>query len=164
MIACPSCGATNAAGPAACAKCGASLAGARPAGALEASRDEALLRELDQRDRTKRRRLAHAFVGAATFFALILLFGLPGSLAPSDLLVNAIVSTSFGAPIGFLISRWNAGPIKGALVSAGAMIVARLIMGLFTGGGADLFLSALVAGAGGLLPGVLIGFHVESDT
>ena len=163
MLSCMACGSTNAASVRACAKCGASLAGAGTAGTLQASRDDALVRELDDLDRLKRRRRTHAIVGALTFFILILLFGLPHSLMPTELIWNAVVSTILGTPIGYLISRWNAGPIKGALISGAAMAVARVTLGLLSGESGGIVMGGLVGFAVGLLPGVLIGWHVEQD-
>jgi NhaP-type Na+/H+ or K+/H+ antiporter len=163
MLACASCGSTNAPGVPRCAKCGASMAGAGTALAKENADDDAVLRELAEKDRLKRRRIGHAITGILTFFLINLLFGLPGSLHPLNLLSNAIASAIFGAPIGYLISRFNAGPMKGAMISSATFLVVLVILSLLSGEkpGAVGFIAAVAAGA---VPGYLIGFHVSSDT
>lgn len=164
MLACRSCGATNAATVRFCAKCGTSLAGAGAAAVLQDARDAAVMADLAEKDRLKRRRLAHAFAGAATFFGVLTLFGLPGSLMPTALLTNVLVGAVVGSPIGWLISRWNAGPLRGALISAGTLFLVRAAIGWIAGEGSAVWLPAFVAGLGGLVPGALIGYHVELDT
>lgn len=162
MKGCKACGATNAPSVPFCAKCGASMAGAGTALAKENANDDAILRELAEKDRLKRRRIGHAITGILTFFLLNLLFGLPGSLHPSNLLSNAIGSAIVGAPIGYLISRFNAGPMKGAMISSGAFLAILVVLSLVSGEriGAFGLLAAVMAGAA---PGYLIGFHVQSD-
>ena len=163
MIACTACGSTNAAGLARCAKCGGSLSGGPIAAVAQAAEDERILREVHGRARVRRMRGLHAVVGAMTFFLLNLLLGLPGSLLPGDLLANAVGSALFGLPIGYLISRWRAGPVKGALISAGVFILVRLLVGLASGERGALA-GALIWGFAGALPGFLIGFHVDQDS
>ena len=162
MKACKACGATNAASVPFCAKCGGSMAGAGAALAKENAADDAIVRELAEKDRLKRRRIGHAITGVLTFFLINLLFGLPGSLHPANLLSNAIVSAIFGAPIGYLISRFNAGPMKGAMISSGTFLAVLAVLSLISSDkpGAVGFIAAVLAGA---MPGYLIGFHVRSD-
>lgn len=155
MIACADCRATNAAGLAACARCGASLDVLRGGERAEEVELDLARRDLEGKARIRRLRRLHAFVGATTFFLLQLLVGLPDSLLPSNLIVNAVVSAALGAPIGYLISRWRAGPLKGALISAGVFA----LLGLVLAGP----LQAFVWATCGLLPGCLIGYHVEMD-
>jgi hypothetical protein len=164
MLECRSCGATNAGTVRFCAKCGTSLAGAGVAPALQDARDEDVISDLARRDRLRRRRLSHAFAGAATFFGVLTLFGLPGSLMPTALLTHALVGAVIGSPIGWLISRLNAGPIQGALLSAGTLFLVRAVTGWIGGEGSSVWLGAFVAGLGGLVPGALIGYHVELDS
>lgn len=118
--------------------------------------DDATLKALEDEARIRHRRRLHAFAGAVTFFALLFLAGLPDSLLPANLLVNALISAGAGLPLGYLISRFNAGPVKGALISAAFF----LVLGAILAGGAQ----AVLWGALGLLPGALIGWHVELDT
>lgn len=162
MIGCAACGSTNAAGLSACARCGGPLSGAALSPLKQAADDERLLREARAARRLRSLRRMHAGVGAAIFFILNLLLGLPASLAPSALLANALGSAIFGLPIGYLISRWRAGPYKGALISAGVFILARLLIGLASGD-RGAFVGAFFWGLSGALPGFLIGFHVDQD-
>lgn len=163
MIACSSCGSTNAPHLRACAKCGGLLSGAPRSPLAVAAEDGRILREARGQARLRSLRRMHAGVGAATFFLLNLLLGLPGSLLPGALAANAVGSSLFGLPIGYLISRGRAGPYKGALISAGVFIVVRLLIGLASGEPGALT-SALLWGFSGALPGFLIGFHVDQDS
>lgn len=162
MIACADCRATNAAGLAACARCGASLDVLRGGERAEEVELDLARRDLEGKARIRRLRRLHAFVGATTFFLLQLLVGLPDSLLPSNLIVNAVVSAALGAPIGYLISRWRAGPMKGALISGGVFVAVRLLIGLVSGESGT-FIWAVAWGFAGALPGFFIGFHVSTD-
>lgn len=164
MIACSACGSTNAAALTACAKCGSPLSGGRRAPLAQAADDDRIVRELEGRRRLRSLRKMHAVVGAATFFLLNLLLGLPGSLLPGDLVANATGSALFGLPIGYLISRWRAGPYKGALISAGVFVAVRIVIGLVNGEGGLIGIGLLVWAFAGALPGFLIGFHVDQDS
>ncbi len=168
MITCGSCSATNADGIAACAKCGAALSESGAAtGVPHALHEEKLAREVEGRQRIRRVRKAHAVVGAATFFLLNLLLGLPMSLSPFRMAGNLVVSCIFGLPIGWIISSWRGGMFRGALISAATFIVIRLILGGFeilNGAKSDgVFISAIIWGTSGVLPGAFIGFHVDQD-
>lgn len=163
MIACSACGSTNAPALTTCARCGGSLSGAGRSPIAQAAEDERILRGARNEARLRSLRRMHAVVGAMTFFLLNLLLGLPGSLLPGDMVANAIGSALFGLPIGYLISRWRAGPYKGALISAAVFILVRLGIGLASGErGATV--GALLWGFSGALPGFLIGFHVDQDS
>ncbi len=161
MRSCAACHATSADGVAACPRCG----GALTASGARASelRDDLLLREVEGALRTRRIRRLHALTGAMTFFLLNLLLGLPQSLAPGALIANAVTSAVFGLPIGWLISRRRGGVVQGALLSAGTFIAVRFLLGLLGGAGAAALGPALLWGLSGLLPGALIGLHVELD-
>lgn len=160
MIECPSCRATNAAGLELCAKCGAELAGIRGGSKADELHEAAAKKVLDDRDRVRRLRRIHAVVGAMTFFLLQLLLGLPDSLMPLALLLNAIFSAVMGLPIGYLISRLRAGAIGGALISAAAFMLMGLLIGWISGEGPR---QALFFGLLGVIPGALIGIHVTMD-
>ena len=64
MIACAKCGATNAGGLSACARCGAPLTEGAESPLMQEKRDREVLRDLDEADRLRRRRRAHAVTGA----------------------------------------------------------------------------------------------------
>lgn len=162
MIACTTCGSTNALGLKACARCGGPLSGAGRSALAREAQEDRLLRAVRDENRIRHLRRTHAVVGAMTFFLLNLLLGLPGSLAPANLAGNAVGSLLFGLPIGYLISRWRAGPVQGALISAGVFVAARLLIG-WVSGERGTFIGALGWGLAGALPGFCIGFHVSSD-
>ncbi len=168
MMLCGSCGSTSADGLAACAKCGRPLAAGRPSSSLmDEMREEQANRELRDRARVKFVRRSHALTGAITFFLINLLVGLPGSLHPWNLVLNLVVSAVFGLPIGYLISVRRGGVFQGALISAGAFILVRLLIGaveILRGADAGgVLLGAFAWGVAGVLPGAIIGLHVESD-
>ena len=78
MITCTGCGATNADGIASCAKCGGGILKTNSSAARNnALQDEKLLREVNDRQSLLRTRKSHAAVGAATFFLLNLIMGIP---------------------------------------------------------------------------------------
>ena len=168
MIQCAGCGSTSAAGLAACAKCGAALPpGGASSALMDDAREEQAKRELRDRDRVRRIRKGHALTGFITFFVINFLLGLPYSLSPVNLFLNLLTSAIFGLPIGYVISLYRGGIVRGALISAGAFIVVRLILGgvdIFRGApaGAVIF-GAFLWGIAGVLPGAIIGLHVESD-
>ena len=161
MKECTACRATNAPMRTTCAKCGGPLS--ELSARARDAKDDALVRDAEGALRVKRLRRLHAVVGAMTLFALNLLVGLPQSLLPAALVQNAVLSSLFGLPIGWLISRRRGGAIQGALISAAAFVVVRLIIGLVEGLGPGAYVQAVVWGACGLLPGALIGVHVEMD-
>lgn len=161
MKECAACRSTSAEGVAACPKCGERLTSSGPR--VSDLRDDVLLREAEGALRTRRIRRLHALTGAMTFFILNLLLGLPQSLAPGPLFVNAITSTIFGLPIGWIISWRRGGALQGALLSAGTFIGVRLLLGILGGAGEGALGPALLWGLTGLLPGALIGLHVEMD-
>ncbi len=168
MTTCGSCGSTSADGIAACAKCGSPLgAGGAPGAASLAAEDERILREARDRSRVKSVRKSHAITGLITFFLINLLVGLPGSLHPLDLAANFVVSAVFGLPIGYLISARRGGLYRGALISAAALVLARLLLGIVDlARGAEpgaVLLGAFLWGMAGVLPGAIIGLHVEQD-
>ena len=130
-----------------------------------------LKKEKEQREKAKdewrRQRLkGHAITGALTFSILNILFGLPSSLLPLNLLATVAFSTVVGLPIGYLISSRGGGVLKGACMSAGAFALMRLIISvpdLMSSGdvGAILFRALSVGVLMGAIPGAIIGWHVE---
>lgn len=160
MNECAACRSTNAEGLALCAKCGAPLAGSRGGTRADDFHEAAAKKGLDDLDRVRRLRRIHAFVGAMTFFLLQLLLGLPESLMPLALSLNAIFSAVMGLPIGYLISRFRAGAVGGALISMIAFMIMGLVLGWLSGEGPR---QALFFGLLGLIPGALIGIHVTMD-
>lgn len=110
----------------------------------------------------------YAFAGAATFAILSILFGLPSSLHPLNLIVILISSTIVGAPIGYLIGRAGGGMLKGAVISSGAFAVLQLIntLPLLSKGvdvGALLFSAVFYGILVGVIPGVILGWHVDMN-
>lgn len=155
---CPWCGQSPAAGPVRSAR-------------LDDYREEALLektgKDLEAAARRKRRLLGHALTGALTFFGLGILLGLPMSLRPSELLANALGSILLGAPLGFVISWFAAGRMKGALISMGGFFVLMVLEGLIRGGDGvtlgGILGASFIRCPAGALPGWIIGLHVEVD-
>lgn len=155
---CPWCGQTPAAAPTGSPR----LDDFREEMALEKAK-----RDLEGGAARKRRLRSHAIAGAITFFLLELLLGLPMSLRPAALLVNAILSVLFGAPLGFTISWYAAGRIKGALISMAGFFILIAVVGFLTMD-PDTKVGEVLGGAllrcpAGALPGWIIGLHVEVD-
>ncbi|MBI2970654.1 MAG: hypothetical protein HYY36_07920 [Gammaproteobacteria bacterium] len=125
--------------------------------------EEGRKKDLEWEQRRRRLHKAHAVTGAVTFFIFNLLIGLPGSILPVHLLINAIMSTLFGLPIGYLISTQRGGAVRGALISASAFIVVRLILAVFLSSGSVGIVTIAWWGIVGIIPGALIGIHVEMD-
>ncbi len=163
MIRCGTCGATNASGLQVCARC----AGALDPLAVTPGEEEEALRSLREGERLKDRRKAHACTGAITFLLLNLLVGLPSSLLPWNLVLNALTSMVFGLPVGWLISRLGGGPWRGAFISMATFIAARIVLGLpsLLGSGTmgGVLFAAAIWGLGGVIPGLIIGYHVKDD-
>jgi hypothetical protein len=134
---------------------------------MDDAQEERAKRELRDRDRIRTLRKGHALTGFLTFFAINFLLGLPYSLSPVNLFLNLLTSAVFGLPIGYVISHYRGGMVRGALIAAGAFIVVRLILGgvdIFRGAPAGaVILGAFLWGIAGVLPGAIIGLHVESD-
>lgn len=158
--------------PPPCPRCGQTPAGAPVRSArLEEHLDELKLKEaqkeLDSRDRRRRRLKGHAVTGAITFFLLTLLLGLPSSLLLSSLIVNVVTSLVFGLPIGFLISWLGGGRFRGALISMAVFFLVQVLVaipamlrGVPVGA---VLLGALLPCPLGGFPGFIIGMHVEVD-
>ena len=138
---------------------------------LDDHREEVQLKqaqkELDAKDRRKRRRIAHAITGVITIFILNTMFGLPETLKLLPILFNLGVSLVFGLPIGFLISHFGGGQWRGGWISAGVFFVASLLLSipnLVRGGSlAGAMGAALIVGLLGFIPGAIIGMHVDVD-
>lgn len=143
----------------ACAKCGAKL---DPEVAVDLRPPSVA----DDPGRLRRLRLNHALAGAMTFFFINLLVGFPNSFKIANLFFNLVLSALFGLPIGWLISKAGGGIYRGAMISAGAFVLLRVILLLPHLG--DWGFSAVLAHALpwsllGLLPGAFIGIHVQAD-
>lgn len=155
-----------------CLHCGQTPAGAPARSAkLDDHREEmqveVIRKDLDAKERRKRRRISHGITGAITLFLLSTLLGLPESLKVLTILANAGVSLVFGLPIGFLISHFGGGQWRGGFISAGVFFIARLLVsipdlvrGSSFGGAAAV---ALIVGVLGFIPGAIIGMHVDVD-
>jgi hypothetical protein len=122
----------------------------------------------DDREAARARRLAHrlrshALAGFILCFALRTVFGLPGSLLPGELFGNLLGAIIFGIPLGYLVSRSGGGVAKGAAI--GCVIgIAYAFCVLSWYGFHHVGLFAIASGiSSGLLPGALIGWHVDLD-
>jgi len=155
---CPWCGQTYSGGP-------------LPSQGLDRHREDQVYGEakkvLDEADRLRSKRRAHAITGGITFLLLNLILGFPESFRVVSLVMNVLTSAFFGLPIGYLISRLGGGPYLGAAVSVGAFFGVRLVMGVpALLGGAD-FGSvagwAAVTSLSGAAAGAIIGLHVKMD-
>ena len=121
-------------------------------------------REEKHRMLRRRRLKSHAVTGAITFFVLITMFGLPTSLLPGEILINLILSTAVGMPVGFLISRYGGGMGRGALISGGALVLIVVVRVLWAGSfGVGTVPWLIVFFALGAIPGIFIGYHVTLD-
>ena len=112
----------------------------------------------------------HGITGIITFFILNLLIGLPGSLFPLQLLLNAVLSAIFGFPVGYLISRWGGGIGRGVLISSGFFALLLLVTSapsFFSGNitwnvfGLWIGITLLKGLILGIIPGAIIGYHVH---
>lgn len=170
---CTVCGRDMGTEPPPCPHCGQAAAAGPPGRStkLDDHREEQLFKEaqkdLDSKDRRKRRRIAHAITGVITIFLINTLFGLPETLKLLPILLNLGVSLVFGLPIGFLISHFGGGQWRGGFISAGVFFVARLLLSipdLVRGGSfAGAMGIALILGLLGFIPGAIIGMHVDVD-
>ena len=169
---CSICGRDMGAGGYPCQHCGQTPAGAPVRSAkLDEHREEmqveGIRKDLDAKERRKRRRISHGITGAITLFLLSTLLGLPESLKVLSILSNAAVSLVFGLPIGFLISHFGGGQWRGGFISAGVFFLARLLLAipdLLRGGSFGMAaVGALILGVAGFIPGAIIGMHVDVD-
>jgi len=147
MMTCPSCAAEVLVSQARCPSCGFSLANVRSV------RDAAEARH----DRARQRRwIGHGVVGIVTVLAISTLF------SPLDLLWNALGALLTGFPMGYLISRLQAGRMRGTLI--GALVCAAVFQVLVLVQGGGLTVMSLLAGLfSGAVPGFIIGMHCELD-
>jgi hypothetical protein len=129
--------------------------------------DGAGLREV--RVRVRERCLQHGWAGAGIVLGLTTLFGLPRSLLPLTLLLNAFYALLFGFPLGFLASYGRVGRFRGALLGAamgGAFGLVAVAVHALGPRAIDLRTAILEVGVSailGIFCGGLVGFHVESD-
>jgi hypothetical protein len=119
-------------------------------------------------ERRRQRLKGHAITGALTFAILNILLGLPGSLHPLRLVVILFFSAVFGLPLGYLISLWGGGLMKGAVISSGVFVLLRIVLSvpaLFQSSSPVMVLFYAVLGGvvAGAIPGAIIGWHVDLD-
>lgn len=149
MIPCPICLTIHKDQEAFCRSCGRSLTGIGD----QENRDNIM------RWRERNRRRSHMITGAILCFGLPTLLGLPLSLLPLVLLENLLFGIVFGVPLGWLVSRFADSAWSGALIGCGVGVVYVIVTGVILGTGTSL-MSGLALG---LLPGAIMGFHVEQD-
>lgn len=135
-----------------CERCSASLM----------AMTEAQNAENIRRWRERRRIRSHIITGVILCFGLPTLFGLPGSLLPTEILWNLAFAVVFGVPLGYCVSRFAESMLGGAVVGACIGIVYCAISMLLAGG--PVTLGAILLGIGmGVIPGAIMGLHVSLD-
>lgn len=152
MIICPKCFKDNGDKDVRCSKCGASLLHI-----TEAQNKENIFKWRD-----KQRFKNHMITGAILCFGLPTLFGLPMSILPVELLYNALFGILFGVPLGYCVSRFADSLWGGAIIGCGVGIAYCAVTSLCFGGTVDI--TSILFGIGtGLIPGAIMGLHVELD-
>lgn len=147
MMICPSCAAEVLVSQPRCPSCGFSLIHVR------ATVDVAE----DRHAQTRRKRwIEHGVVGIVTVLIISTLF------SPLDLLWNALGAVLTGFPMGYLISRFEAGRMLGTLIGALVCATVFQVLVLLQGGGLT-GMSLLVGLLSGAIPGFIIGMHCELD-
>ncbi len=125
-----------------------------------------LRKEREFKARLWRRWLGHGVTGIILCFGINLVGGLPGSIHPLSLILNAMGATVFGFPLGFCVSRFNAGLFKGVLIGAlfGGFYMLPLVLIVAVAGGGGFGMFVFVLGMlSGVIPGGLLGWHVDMD-
>jgi len=111
----------------------------------------------------------HGIVAAIIFFVVQIALGIPRSLYPLNFLIIAIFSVVVGYPVGYFVSSYGGNKATGALTSGVACALLNLILSipmLLHGGEFGIALSLVAIGNSfvvGLLPGYLIGYHIQLD-
>lgn len=147
MMTCPSCAAEVLVQHARCPSCGFSLSNVR------STRDVAEVRY----DRARQKRwLGHGVVGVVTVLIISTIF------SPMDLVWNLLGALLTGFPMGYAISRMEAGRMRGALI--GSLVCAAVFQVLLLVQGGGITAMSLLAGMmAGAIPGFIIGMHCELD-
>lgn len=136
------------------------------------AQDPALLRERERqfRRRVWRRWLLHGVSGVVLFFLVrsaftILLGGMATALQPAQVIWTVIPAVIFGFPLGFTVSRLNAGLFKGGLIGMvfGALFAAPPLLAAMMAGDPLGYVHLAVGAGVGVLTGALMGFHVDMD-
>ncbi|MFM2090667.1 MAG: hypothetical protein RLZZ127_1156 [Planctomycetota bacterium] len=129
-----------------------SLLGQTPAAAAETAR----------RIRASRRLRGHLIAGVLLCFGLPTLFGLPFSLLPASLVANLVFGVVFGLPLAWMVSRMARTTLGGALIGCGLGVALCTVQTAFMQ--VPFSLGTVLAGlATGILPGAIMGWHVEHD-
>jgi len=152
MISCPKCFTNNQKDVPRCISCGTSLVG------ITEEQNQETIRRFRQRNRLR----SHMITGAILCFGLPTVFGFPSSLLPTQLLINVIFGVVFGVPLGYLVSKYASSVVGGAAIGCCVGIVyTALQMLIFYH---DLSWIAILIGIGtGIVPGGIMGWHVEQD-
>ena len=132
---------------------------------------ERLERELADSKRIRARRKSHAITGGITL--LIFLFVLDfvtldfiNMLNPVSLIFKVVAAAIFGLPTGYLISVRGGGMWRGALTAAGVFLIVGILLGLPSlseRSFGSILGPAIILGFMGLVPGAVIGMHVDTD-
>jgi len=152
MIICPKCLTDNGNKDSRCRKCRASILGI----------SEAENQENIWKWRRKKRLKEHTVTGVILCFGLPTLFGLPSSLLPDRIFFNLVFGFVFGIPLGYLVSKYAESMIGGAAIGCVIGIVYCVITMIILGGSATI-LSVLLGISIGIVPGGIMGWHVEMD-
>ena len=108
--------------------------------------------------------LGHGVTGVLLFLGASILFGLPESLAPTSLFRTVPLSVLFGFPLGYTVSRAGGGVVRGAMIGAGFGVVLAVFTAVLRGAESGTLISGAIFGVGILLvPGAILGWHVEAD-
>jgi hypothetical protein len=142
----------------------------RPAASAEPLRD-VRAGDAAAADELRRRRHGrlwkHALASALVAFAVQALTGWTGLGPPATLASLLLRSALFGFPVGYCVSRVNGGPIQGLGIGAffGALSLVPAALHTLASDGALPGMLELALGLGaGVVPGVVIGVEVQTDT
>ena len=152
MIICPKCFTDNGNKDTHCRKCGRSILGI----------SEAENQENIWKWRHKARLKGHMVTGVILCFGLPTLFGLPSSLLPDRIFLNLVFGFVFGIPLGYLVSNYAESIVGGAAIGSVIGIVYCVVTMIIFGRSPTI--SSVLMGIGtGIVPGGIMGLHVEMD-
>jgi hypothetical protein len=152
MILCPTCYRNNVDREQRCVQCGASLIG------ITDEQNKQSVRRMRCRNRLR----GNMVTGFIICFGLQTFFGIPESVLPGSIILNAIFAAIFGIPLGYLVTSYAKSVVGGAAIGCGigivyAAVIALVVTHHFTG-------SAVIIGIStGLIPGAIMGLHVAME-
>lgn len=131
-------------------------------GAAQRPQDVVAQAEHSSRIRDRERPLRYALTCVLVMLIVQVVFRLPQSLSSITLRSIAFQALLLGTPLGWLVSVAGGGLMTGAAIGAGFGVVLAIIVGIF--GDASLQSAAVLGISSGLLPGAIMGWHMEQDT